>query len=220
MRIVDKMGIERVYLSHTQYCSGWDLDKIIEDTIFEKSITTHRHTISPDEKPPKMLDWDFKNPDYITHLKLAKKYDLEVVMAPDIWNEKEVERILNYVEKLQKFCPRVVIPVHYYDERLEDYELAYPMPAKFNPESGKNLPPLWKWNDKVTHLLGGSPQKQFERMKYFPNVSTLDGNLIFWCAVQFGEYWEDGKWVKPEPRLTNKECFIRSVENLNSCLQN
>ena len=48
-----QMGIERVYLSHTQYCSGWDLDKIIEGTIFEKSITTHRHTISPDENASK-----------------------------------------------------------------------------------------------------------------------------------------------------------------------
>jgi len=78
------MNIERVYVAHTNYCATWDIDTLLKGTVFRKAITTHRNKLRKNENPPKMLDWDFKDPDPVTHLKLAKKYDLELVMAPDV----------------------------------------------------------------------------------------------------------------------------------------
>ena len=202
--------LKRIYITHTCYCSGWDIDSVFSGTVFAKAI----HTNQKWEEGVKMMDWDFRRPKWRRHIEKAMKYDFETIMAPDIFSEKDVERSLRCADKLLKYCDRVVIPIHYWDKRLKEYELAYPIATKFNPKSRKNLNVLISdFAESVTHILGGSPHSQLELAKYFPNLKSLDGNLIFWCAVHYGKYW-DGRWKK-QKGMTNFECFALSVRNLN-----
>ena len=207
------MKIGRIYITHTCYCSGWDLDGIFEGTLFRKAIRTNQRW----EEGVKMLDWDFRKPKWAEHIRKVKEYDFECVMAPDVHSEKDVDFVVECADKLSKYCDRVVIPIHYYDERLRGYELAYPNALKFNKTARANLEFISEFAEQVTHILGGSPHSQLKLAKYFPNLKSLDGNLIFWCAVHYGKYW-DGKWVKPNPPLTNEECFKLSVYNLDRLL--
>jgi hypothetical protein len=208
------MRIERVYITHTCYCSGWNLDGIFRNTIFRKAIHTNQRW----EEGVKMLDWDFRKPNWIRHIRKARDYDFECVVAPDVHSEKDVGFTVRCANKLLKYCDRVVIPIHYYDKRLKDYELAFPNANKFNPNARRHLGFITDFAEQVTHILGGSPHSQLKLAEYFPNLKSLDGNLIFWCAVHYGKYW-DGKWVKPNSQLTNEECFKKSVYNLDRLLR-
>ncbi len=209
----------QIYLSHSTSCTGWDLDTILEGTIFSRSGTTNRLPPYPEIKKVEMLDWDFKNPNWLKHKILGKKYNFEVVMAPDIFLKKNVEHRLKQVKQLQQYCKRVVLPVHYYDNRLRNYELALPISTSFSPEP-INVP-IWQVRESITHLLGGSPQKQLDLMKYFPNVESVDGNVLFRCAVEYGKYWknESPYWFKPERELSNEVIFAKSITNVDGVFQ-
>jgi len=207
------MSIKRIYITHTCYCSGWDLDNIFSGTLFAKAI----HTNQKWEEGVKMLDWDFRKPNWIKHIRKARDYDFETVMAPDVHSEKDVEFAIRCADKLLKYCDRVVIPIHYYDKRLEDYELAYPNARKFNPSCRINLGFVWDFIDNITHILGGSPHSQLKLAQYFPKLKSLDGNLIFWCAVHYGKFWDWG-WKKHEG-MTNYECFAISVKNFDRAVK-
>ncbi len=210
--------IQRVYISHTSKCDGWkDLDEIFCGTIFRKAMRTNQRW----EKEIKMMDWDFKRPNWSEHIRKAREYDFECVMAPDVRSEKDVDFSMKCADKLLKYCDRVVIPIHYYDSRLEGYELAYPSKTKFNPSAGKNLGFISEYAGQVTHILGGSPQSQLELATYFPNLKSVDGNLIFWCAVYYGRYWDlrARAWRKPHTQIPNEECFRISVYNVNEALR-
>ena len=172
------------------------------------------HTNQKYEDGCKMLDWDFKKPNFERHLQKVKDHDFEVVMSMDITAKNEVEDALKFTNQLLKYTNRVVIPIHYFDKRLADYELAFPNTTKFNPNSAKNLGFITDFQDQVTHILGGSPDKQIDLLNYFPNVVSLDGNSIFWVAVRYGKAWKN-KWVKIEG-LTNEEIFKQSIYNLNN----
>ena len=203
--------IEAAYIAHTSQCSGWNLDDILQDTIFKKSGRTWRF---PEEESVLMLDWDFRRIPYSgfektweKHLSLAQENSFDVIMSPDLFSLNEWNDRIRQYEKLEKCSDRVVMPVHVCPESL-DIEIAWPMGVWT-----RDYVAVWEVQDSVTHLLGGSPHSQLKMSKYFPNLKTIDGNQAFWCAVRFGKYW-DGRWICPENRISNEECFKKSVENI------
>lgn len=203
--------IEAAYIAHTSECTGWNLDSILKDSIFKKSARTWRF---PKNETVQMLDWDFRRLEsrgfaytWRQHLHIVKNNNLDVVMSPDLFHGEWLQSYQAYLT-LQKYCSRVVMPVHVCPPELEGIEIAWPMGVW-----SKDYCAVWEVQNEVTHLLGGSPHAQLEMANYFPNLKTIDGNQAFWCAVRFGKYW-DQKWVCPENQLSNEECFRWSVENI------
>lgn len=223
----DKMALRKEpmkgYLSHTSECSGWDLDTILQGTVFQKGASTSR--FPKNEQNVKMLDWDFRRAKKIgkkellqEQLEIIQSFDIELVFGPDCFIDSDVTFITSSADLLSDYCERVVIPVHGFYPELKNYELALPTAGGFNPVP-KNYW-LYHVREFITHILGGSPHTQLELLAHLPNVTSVDGNQMFWCAVNFGKYWEGGRWVTPEPRLTNKECFKKSIQNYNIELTN
>ena len=204
--------IEAAFIAHTSECSGWDLDDILKDTIFKKSARTWRF---PKDEAVHMLDWDFRRLEargfahtWKQHLQIVKENNLEVVMSPDLFHNEWMQAYQAYFE-LQKHCSRVVMPIHVCPPDLaEIIEIAWPMGVWTNDYMA-----VWEVQEQVTHLLGGSPHGQLDMAGYFPNLRTIDGNQAFWCAVRFGKYWKN-RWIKPDPPLSNEECFRESVRNI------
>jgi len=165
------------------------------------------------------LDWDFRlakiNLRLVMerHLQLTKEICPRLAVAPDIMHddtEEKIKKKLEFADKLLKYAERVVIPIHKWHPRLKDYELAYPNSPNFSPPNSFFV---WEVQDNVTHLLGGSPHRQFKMMQYFPRVVSVDGNSIFRMAVSFGKYWEPpNKWVKSNCGLYN--IFRKSILNV------
>ena len=187
----------------------------------------------PKEKEVKMLDWDYraflKHPEKIKkkHLQLVKEHTFDVVMSMDLWSTNW-EDALKYANELKKHASRVLIPVHYFVEELLDHEMALPNANWF----GSNVFPPGEYRDKVTHLLGGSPQSQLKLMTNkkdkdlegyslrLKNIESVDGNQMFWCAVRHGKYWLPHKpfWFKPDKTIPNQEIFEMSLFSYNKIL--
>ena len=204
--------IEAAFIAHTSYCTGWDLDDILKGTIFKKSARTWR--VPPE--PVQMLDWDFRRLEkrgfahtWMRHLDLAKVSNFEVIMSPDLWHGEWEQAYTSYL-MLKKYCLRVVIPVHVPPPEEVELDIAWPMGVWTEDHVA-----IWDVSEQVTHLLGGSPHSQLELAAYFPNLRTVDGNQAFWCAVRFGKYW-DGRWIKPDPPLSNADCFAESIRNITA----
>ena len=220
----------KIYISHTAVCFGWDIDSIFKDTCFQKAARTNAvKNKGPAESKVKMLDWDFrgwkKNPEKIkkNHLQNVKDYNFDVVMSIDLW-EDNIDECLAYTDELKKYSKRVLIPAHYFVPELKNYELAYPNANWFS--KNVNAPPGYR--EKITHILGGSPQSQIKLIKTkqlnlfgqplkFPNIESIDGNQIFNVAIRAGKYWSPIRpyWRKPKIKITNEEIFKISVKNLN-----
>lgn len=214
--------IEAVYISHTQECSGWDLDSIIEGTAFKKGCRTMRFPRNEEAETIKMLDWDFREAKndfskvWERHLEISKSYDFEIIFAPDSFTWSDSLDIIDRVKTLKQYCKRIVVPLHGYFSEYETLELGFPIAGGFNP-APKNWW-LWDLKEKFTHILGGSPHTHLRMLHFLPKISTVDGNQMFWCAVRFGKYW-DGKWIKPKQPLSNEECFKLNVANFQKVLE-
>ena len=123
--------IRRIYISHTSYCTGWDLDSILRDTIFAKGCRTGRFPTNP-ESGIKMLDWDFKRPDWERHLEIAASYHgLEVVMAPDYFDGDDIALLERQVDQLKQYVVNVYVPFHAYHPALLQFDLALPCAPSF-----------------------------------------------------------------------------------------
>ena len=214
--------IETIYISHSVGCAGWDMEKIFEGTLFKTGCRTSRFRQGKDDNI-KMLDWDFKKPDWDKHLEIVRTHpNLEVVMAPDYFRDTDIKDLIDKVELLKECCKRVVIPIHAFNDKLLDYELAYPNIFSFNPTKKRYW--IWNFKDAITHILGGSPLRQFKMSAYFPNLKSVDGNWIFNLAIRFGKYClQNGKEVGPKNRIypngktyTTKEIFEFSVRNIDA----
>jgi hypothetical protein len=219
------MSTFRVYISHTTYCSGWDMDGIFRGTLFAKACRTGRWQKGQwGEDGIKMLDWDFTISDADLHFAIAETQPgLEVVMAPDLFRHTDVDCLLDFAARLCEFVPRVVIPVHCVDEAVlkSGFELAYPLAAETS-KSGDFVVGFDGWlghvAPHVTHILGGSPHRQMEMAGYFPNLKSVDGNSLFQAATRYGAFW-NGKWVKTtgwKHRPHNEEAFRRSVRAVDA----
>lgn len=217
----------KIYLSHSVGCAGWNIFSILQDTHFNHGCRTLRYREVKDDSV-KMLDWDYlqwqKFPEKVksTHLRLVQEHEFDVVMSMDFWGWNRIE-CLNYTDELLKYTDRVLILVHSYSPELKDYELAYPNANWFT--TNKFVP--YEYRDNITHLLGGSPHAQMEKITTtqldlyghpvrFQNIHSVDGNQIFNVAIKSGKIWRADKphWIKPDPELPNETVFRKSVENV------
>jgi len=218
----------KIYISHTAKCTGWDVGALYKKYSISLGARTMRFN---SEEDIKMLDWDYreftKNPEKLRekHLEIARDYDFDVVMSMDLF-ENNVSEALEYADMLLKYQDKVLIPVHHYDPRILDYDLAYPNANWFC----KNRLPPPKYCGNIKHILGGSPQSQLRLIRMnqktldfnglniikFMNIESIDGNQIFNVATFFGRYWKNKKpyWFKPKVKKTNFECFEISLKNV------
>lgn len=221
--------IHSIYISHTSVCSGWDIDKIFSRTIYKKACSVSR--FPKEENNIKMLDWDFRGvlkkgfeQIWENYFEIVKNYSFDVVFCPDSYVKSDPEKIVDYYYKLKEYVGRVVVPVHGWFKlyEIEELELAYPNAENFN-RVPKNY---WIWDimEQFTHILGGSPHKQFELKQMLPNVVSFDGNQMFNCAIYSGKYWKNGKWISPGKDkndcyiFTNEELFVKSLTNFEDFL--
>ena len=208
------MRLKCMYISHTSYCSGWNMDDILSKFhgFYQKAARTN--TFPMKENNIKMLDWDFRKPDMDKHYCIAKNYPLETIMAPDLYDNTIMseEWALQHATILSQYCQRCILPIHVVPKYISYHEYAYPMGVwdKSKTSFKGTLFPIYK---NVTHLLGASPHAQYQLAQYLPNIISTDGNQMFYVAVRFGKYWENGKWAKQKD-MPNLDCFLLSLANV------
>lgn len=216
----------KIFLSHTSGCTGWKMEDIFENTIFEFAHRTGQRPFK--NVNCRMLDFDYRKyknaPGKIKkkHLEYARSNNYEVIMSMDLWRDN-LEECIRFTEELEKYCDRVLIPVHFFHENLNGYEFALPNANWF--EKNPAIPIAAR--SKITHLLGGSPHSHLRKILNtendfwgnslsLTNIKSVDGNQIFRVAIK-GKFWAPVKpfWFKPFISLSNEQIFTISVNNVN-----
>lgn len=155
-------------------------------------------TIYPDIAPLWFTDQNWKKPNRESYIKLISKYKPVQATVLDIEREEQFDEVMEWAEEVAQYVQRVVIipKAHNIIKRIPNKVgnatviLGYSVPTKY---AGTEIP-MWEFEDRPVHLLGGSPKKQLEAT-YYLNVSSADGNYMSMKALRFCEYWNGTKWI-------------------------
>lgn len=167
-----------------------------------------------------LLDIDWKNYCFKTHLSAVQKFRPHYTVARDIVDSKDLESILEEANELQKFSTKIIIvpkdtklaPIINSKKIPENYIIGYSVPSKYG---GTEIPP----NEfkRPVHLLGGRPDVQRRLGDLMPVVS-LDCNR-FTLDAEYGDYFDGDKFRK-HPIGGYALCIEDSIKNINELWKN
>lgn len=145
--------------------------------------------------PVEFADQNWKKPNRARYMELLAQHKPHMATVLDLEREDQLPEVLSWGEEAAQFVDVVLIipkvfsiigriPHHI---GKADVRLGYSVPTLYG---GTELP-LWEFEHRPVHLLGGSPKKQLRIADYL-NVLSADGNAIQ-KAAQHGQVWR-GNW--------------------------
>lgn len=169
----------------------------------------------PDDLTVDFCDWPFTADDASLeqHMEIVKREKPKYAVAPDVEGEYTLEDVIDIGDELlesaehviiiPKECPPGDIP--------ECFRIGYPN----QPNWGSNGN-WWKSSyptDRPVHVLGGSPESQFEVADYL-TVGSVDGANVA-AYAQYGRIWTPGKQLE-RPDLSYYERIAESLANIQA----
>jgi len=193
----------------------------------------------PNDKPHFPIyfaDQDWKKPNRRRYMLELKKHRPALATVLDLEKKYQLAEVLSWAEEATQFCDMVVvIPkvrgiIRQIPKKInrKHVVLGFSVPTRF----GSTLIPVKEFNDRMVHLLGGSPHRQIEfwhKLSQCSEVISLDGNYVQKMAVRYNQFWVNGdasyaknRWF---PRLDEAdghkwngnapyEAFKRSCKNI------
>lgn len=151
-------------------------------------------TIYDIHKPLHFADQDFKRPRYVAYIKAIKKHKPYMASVLDIEEWRRFDEYMMRAEEISQYCqivmliPKVNGIINHLPREINSKEvrLGYSVPTRF----GGTTVPIAEFQDWPVHLLGGSPQKQFDLYPKFNTVSC-DGNMAKLMANNC-QFWTNG----------------------------
>jgi hypothetical protein len=162
------------------------------------------NTRPPDSIPIEFVDWPFSKledyPDigelFEAHLRVVKSERPRYAVAPDIDERVSEAEALDMAAELSPYTetvivdPKTVLPT---DVPL-GFRVGMPCQERYGPTP-------WKWTQyrpcEEVHLLGGSPVKHHEILKYHVPVESLDTSVPV-TSAGWGDYWNGRKWANSD----------------------
>lgn len=141
-------------------------------------------------------DQDWKCPNFQGYIAALEKENPKVATVIDYdqsttfkevirWSEAASKFVQDYIIIIPKICGTIEkIPHTINGKRVV---LGYSVPTTH----GGTEVPIWEFYGREVHLLGGSPQKQMELMRYL-NVVSADGNYISKMANKYNQFFVNG----------------------------
>ena len=147
--------------------------------------------------PIYFADQNWKKPDKQKYIAFIHKHKPVMSTVVDWISKPDLSIVLEWAEEISSIVdkiiviPKIVSGVDAIPDTINGKEviLGYSVPTKY----GKTITPLWEFGNRKVHLLGGSPQKQYEMSKYL-NVVSLDGNMSLKMATQYCAFWNTDKY--------------------------
>ncbi|MCL2393077.1 MAG: hypothetical protein FWC87_00190 [Acidimicrobiaceae bacterium] len=144
------------------------------------------------------VDIDLRRYDHDRHLAYCEAVSPRYAATRDVMTKSQCEkagipyhpldRVLRWAEELSLVCEHVVV-VPKFDclhEIPKDYVLGYSVATSY----GSTPMPFTAFRGRQVHLLGGSPQKQWEYFRSAPkDVVSIDSNYILRMAA-FGQWFD------------------------------
>jgi hypothetical protein len=146
----------------------------------------------PERIPVKFIDWPFleDDPDFERHLNAVKRENPKYAVAPDIQTPDDLLPVLSKADTLANHAEIViVVPKGVKPDKIPSrFRVGIPAQEEFG-----GVPwPIWEYrNCRSCHILGGSPNIQFELENYV-NVHSVDSASPL-KGASYGDVW-DGVW--------------------------
>lgn len=145
---------------------------------------------------PEFVDQDWKNPDLEKYVAAIAKYRPKMATVLDWERLEQLPEVLAWAETIAPFTetiiiiPKVIGGINRIPKMINNrpIRLGYSVPTSF----GGTQVPIWEFGNRPIHLLGGSPQKQFE-LSYYLNVLSCDGNMHLKMATKYNAFFNPQK---------------------------
>lgn len=155
-----------------------------------------------------MLDNHYTNYDYQHHLKCVKKHKPLIASVQDIENVENLPRLLKEWRELSKYCGKALLIPKVKTWLPKESWLGYSVESSYG---GTEIETEW-FGDRLVHLLGGSPMKQYwcaERL----NAISLDGNYAMNVSRHGTVSWVSGE-AKIQDLSGERGCYPAFRESL------
>lgn len=164
----------------------------------------------PEEIPVNFVDWPFLEDDvsFEDHIETVKEESPRYAVAPDISDSDEFDSTIAKADRLNRHADVViVVPKDVKPARVPNrFRVGLPAQDKFGGVPWN----VWEYrNCRSVHILGGSPNRQFELDNY-ANVRSVDTASPL-KAAQFGNVWNE-KWSEEGENYYDR--IERSMLNL------
>jgi hypothetical protein len=175
----------------------------------------------PEHIPVEFVDWPFsKLTDqadigevFDAHLKVVRSERPKYAVAPDIDERVPMTLALELAEELQQYAetvivvPKTVLPT----DVPSGFRIGMPCQERYGPTP-------WQWTQyrpcEEVHLLGGSPVKHHEILKYAVPVESIDTSVPVKSA-KWGDFWNGRQWENsPLKESFVYECLKQSYRNM------
>lgn len=172
-------------------------------------------------------DQNWKKPEKEKYIAAIKLHKPTIATVLDIESEQTRAEAYEWAEEIAPFVeyiiiiPKIEIEI---PEKIGEKPIiiGYSVPSKY----GATTIPIERFVNRKIHLLGGSPKKQIEIYKKYPQaIFSADGNSHMKVAA-FNKFWSGKKWIYlrdylPEPCA--KDCsylaFEMSCQNIQKMWQ-
>ena len=159
--------------------------------------------------PIHFADQDWKKPDRAAYMAALATHKPQIATVLDLERREQLPDVLAWAEEAAAHVETVIIIpkvsgiIDEIPHRIggAGVRLGYSVPTKY----GGTDVPLWEFQDRPVHLLGGSPPKQRTIARYL-NVRSADGNMINRVAVKWCMVFD------PERRAPDRDLWCRLWE--------
>lgn len=154
---------------------------------------------------PYFADQDFRRPDRAGYMAALEVWRPHMATVLDLDDATTLTEVLSWAEEAAQWVDVVVIipkvngviaqlPRHIAGATVR---LGYSVPTGY----GGTEVPLWEFEGRPVHLLGGAPHKQMRLARYL-DVRSVDGNLFQKMAIRWGAFWtwERSRYSKDRKR--------------------
>lgn len=146
--------------------------------------------------PIHFADQDWRKPNRRGYMDALSIHRPKVATVLDLEDESKLTEVLDWAEEAAQFVEEVIVIPKVFGvipripERINgaDVRLGYSVPTRY----GGTEVPIWEFERRRVHLLGGGPRAQMNLTHYL-NVVSADGNMINKAALK-GTVW-DKKWI-------------------------
>lgn len=179
--------------------------------------------------PLAFADQDWKRPNRSKYMALLREHRPAMATVID-WEEPgQLPEVLSWAEEAAESVAEAVLVVAKVPGGVPDIpeaiggkevRIAYSVPTSY----GGSTIGLWEMKGRPVHLLGGSPQKQYEIYRYLSaEVKSVDGNMCKKMATSRCCYWSREKTDKGHWNVLSgfegdavTECVSMSCRNIAS----
>lgn len=146
--------------------------------------------------PVYFADQDWKKPNRKKYMQALAEHRPKIATVVDLESFEQLDEVLSWSEEASNFVevviiiPKVsgIIPLLPYKINNSEVRIGFSVPTSY----GGTQVPIWEFQERGVHLLGGSPQSQMY-ISHYMETKSVDCNMFQKMATIYCKSWVPNK---------------------------